>query len=212
MKFNINQVYIAIEGATGTGKHLLCDILQEELSAKYLKDDYLDNLFILDFYNSPAQYDLTVQLAFLAQRVKLHRGFSYDSLLERTVVANHIIEKDRIYAHLNLTDDKKLKLYNNFADLLALKLEKPDLVIYLRPLDPKMLYNRVKERGRLFEEEITDEYTESLCKAYDYFFDRAKDHNVLTFTLSKGYLTEEDALKIVEIIKKEDIFEKHIEI
>ena len=58
----------------------------------------------------------------------------------RTIVADYIFEKDKLFACLNL-GDVELGVYNRYYDLLSAELPTPDLVIYLQAT-PEMLKKR----------------------------------------------------------------------
>ena len=46
---------------------------------------------------------------------------------------------------------------------------KPDLLIYLQA-SPRRIYERVKKRGRAYEEQISLDYLENICEKYSEFF------------------------------------------
>jgi deoxyadenosine/deoxycytidine kinase len=83
-------------------------------------------------------------------------------------VADFFLEKDPIFARLNL-DDEEYALYLQIYQHLQLKAPKPDLVIYLQtPVDA--LVERIEDRSVSYEQDIPREYLERLANAYSEFF------------------------------------------
>jgi deoxyadenosine/deoxycytidine kinase len=89
-------------------------------------------------------------------------------MFAKAIVADFFLEKDPIFARLNL-DDEEYALYHQIYQHLQLKAPKPDLVIYLQtPVDSLM--ERIEERNVNYELDIPREYVERLADAYSEFF------------------------------------------
>jgi deoxyadenosine/deoxycytidine kinase len=86
----------------------------------------------------------------------------------RTVVADYIFEKDKLFACLNLTD-VELEVYNRYYEIFQQQLPAPDLVIYLHAT-PEVLKRRLKKKGAAGENSVSDDYLEAVVKAYEHFF------------------------------------------
>ena len=83
-------------------------------------------------------------------------------------VADFLMDKDRLFAQLNLDDDE-LRLYDQAYSNLTLDIPEPDLVIYLQaPVD--VLVKRVKQRGRVIERNMDADYLQQVIDAYTHFF------------------------------------------
>jgi deoxyadenosine/deoxycytidine kinase len=87
---------------------------------------------------------------------------------QRTVVADYILEKDKLFACLNLTD-QELDTYNRYYAHFRGLLPTPDLVIYLQA-PPEVLKKRLKKKNAADERAVSDEYLEEVVKAYEHFF------------------------------------------
>ena len=73
--------------------------------------------------------------------------------------------KDRLFARL-LLKDRELTLFDRIAGLLATDLPQPDLIVYLDAKNTELI-DRIKKRGRPYEERIDEAYLDALRVAYD---------------------------------------------
>lgn len=178
MKFNLNQIYIAIEGVTGSGKNLLAEKLAKKIDAKIIKDNCYSNPFLKDFYREPDKHALPLQLYYLVTRYNQQTDMPSGDLFHHSMVSNYIFNKDQIYASFNL-DDKNFTLYNQILKTMSSNIQIPDLVIYLHAPDSNMLFNKIKNRNRVLEKDMNQNYIEGLNKGYHYFFDRYTDSPLL---------------------------------
>jgi|TARA_B110000037_G_scaffold123077_1_gene140461 deoxyadenosine/deoxycytidine kinase len=90
------------------------------------------------------------------------------SLFETVRVADFLIEKDRLFAEVTLSNEE-MDLYDKVYDHLTLDAPTPDLVIYLQaPID--VLKDRITKRGNINEQYLTLDYLEKLNDAYSRFF------------------------------------------
>ncbi len=90
------------------------------------------------------------------------------SLFEPVRVADFVIEKDRLFAEVNLSKEE-MQLYDKVYDHLTIDAPTPDLVIYLQaPVD--VLLDRINRRGNPNEKYLTGDYLERLNEAYSKFF------------------------------------------
>ena len=83
-------------------------------------------------------------------------------------VADFLLEKDRLFAELNL-DAHELNLYEQIYETLDLNPPNPDLVVYLQA-PPTVLMRRVANRGLGYEKLMDQGYLERLGEAYARFF------------------------------------------
>jgi len=160
--------YIVVEGPIGAGKTSLARQLADHLSADMLLEQPEDNPFLARFYDDMQRFALPTQLTFLFQRVDQLRHLTQVDMFREPTVSDFLLDKDPLFAHLNLSDDE-YALYDKVYRHLKPQTPTPDLVIYLQaPVDT--LLARVRMRGVSFEQSIPDEYLARLADAYARYF------------------------------------------
>lgn len=160
--------YIVVEGPIGSGKTTLAKMLADQFPVDYLSEKAEANPFLPRFYQDAQRYGLPTQLFFLFQRANQIKDLNQRDMFAKPIVADFFLEKDPIFARLNL-DDEEYALYHQIYQHLQLKAPRPDLVIYLQtPVDALM--ERIEERSVSYEQEIPREYIERLANAYSEFF------------------------------------------
>jgi deoxyadenosine/deoxycytidine kinase len=174
--------YIVTEGPIGVGKTSLSNLLAEELEAHLILERAEDNPFLTDFYKDPSRYRFQTQMFFLLSRFSQQQEMAQPDLFTRIAISDYLFDKDRIFAYLNL-DEHELALYEQFYHILEPKIVKPDLVIFLQA-DTDMLLKRIKQRGRPFEREISQDYIAAVNEAYNHFFFRYSETPLLVINTS----------------------------
>tara|TARA_B100000780_G_scaffold77624_1_gene52466 strand:- start:208 stop:873 length:666 start_codon:yes stop_codon:yes gene_type:complete len=160
--------YIAIEGPIGVGKTTLANKIAETFNYDAFLEQPSENPFLKNFYRNPSQSALATQLFFLFQRMQQIQDLKQRSLFETVRVADFLIEKDRLFAEVTLSNEE-MDLYDKVYDHLTLDAPTPDLVIYLQaPID--VLKDRITKRGNINEQYLTLDYLERLNDAYSRFF------------------------------------------
>jgi deoxyadenosine/deoxycytidine kinase len=164
--------HIAIEGPIGAGKTSLAKRLAAYLpSASPVFEQPQDNPFLARFYQNSERWALSTQLFFLFQRFEQLSALEREGVGEsQIIITDFILERDPLFARLNLTPDE-LTLYEKiYAAMKPPSLPVPDLVIYLQA-PVTALAERVHKRGIDSERRITESYLEKVAKHYtDFFF------------------------------------------
>ena len=89
-------------------------------------------------------------------------------IFEPVRVADFLIEKDPLFARINLENDE-YQLYQKVYQQLTIDAPKPDLVIYLQA-STDVLLARIRNRGIDYEQDIERDYLERLNEVYSEFF------------------------------------------
>ena len=169
--------YIVVEGQIGSGKSTLAKLLANEYHANMFSEKAERNPFLPKFYEDMQHYALPTQLFFLFQRANQISELKQKDIFSNGVIADFFLQKDPIFAKLNL-DDEEFKLYHQIYQHLELKAPTPDLVIYLQtPVE--LLRQRVQKRNINYEQRITREYLERIAESYSSYFHNDHDSNVL---------------------------------
>src|SRR5271154_1836644 len=172
--------FIVIEGPLRVGKTTLAKILAERLHARRIYDCE-DNPFLADFYKEKPGSALRAQMYFLIERQKrLREALAVEA--PGPLLSDYLMEKDRIFANLNL-DDEELKLYERYYEALTADLPPPDLVVYLQA-KPEVLRARITKKASRDETQISLEYIEEVARAYEHFFFRYAASDLLVIDTS----------------------------
>ena len=147
--------YIAVEGPIRVGKSTLARVLGERLNAQRVIEPE-DNPFLKAFYEGEPGAGFQAQFAFLIRRFEQLRALDLGPRSNKTVVADFIFEKDKLFACLNL-NDQELETYNRYFNFFREQLPTPDLVIYLQAT-PEVLKKRLKKKNAPGEKAISDDY------------------------------------------------------
>ena len=159
---------IVIEGPIGVGKTSLARRLATSLEARLLLEQPEGNPFLPRFYANPKAGALPAQLFFLFQRVRQLESLLQSELFSAGVVADFLLDKDRLFAELTL-DAEEFALYGAIWNNVVPSLPPPDLVVYLQaPVD--VLQRRIARRGIDYEQGMDRRYLERVCEAYARFF------------------------------------------
>jgi deoxyguanosine kinase len=160
--------HIVVEGPIGVGKTSLAKRLAQSFNYEMLLEQSEANPFLDRFYHDPRQHALATQLFFLFQRAQQLQQLRQNDLFEPVRVADFLIEKDRLFAKMNLDADE-YQLYEKVYQHLTLDAPTPDLVIYLQaPAD--VLMQRIHRRGIAAEQLIEEQYLTKLITIYTEFF------------------------------------------
>ena len=168
LKGRTPPAFIAVEGSIGVGKTTLAKKLAASFNYAVLLEEAEENPFLEKFYQRRKQAALATQLFFLFQRAQKIQDIRQADIFEPARVTDFLIEKDPLFARINLDRDE-YQLYDKVYKQLTIDAPKPDLVVYLQA-STDVLLSRIENRGLAIERNIDRGYLERLNEVYSEFF------------------------------------------
>ncbi|HRH68741.1 MAG TPA: deoxynucleoside kinase [Flavobacteriales bacterium] len=175
--------YIAIEGLIGAGKTTLAKRLAADWGGRLVLEEFDDNPFLPRFYEDPKRYGFAVELSFLAQRYHQLKRVTEQDLFSNCTIADYSLGKSLVFANVTLEADE----YALFRDLYSIMygdLPRPELIVYIH-LDMARVKERIRSRGRSYEQSIPIEYLEQLQERYLDHLQKLPDDRVLVVDLQE---------------------------
>ncbi len=174
--------HIAIEGNIGSGKTTLATMLASDFKVRLMLEEFADNPFLPKFYKSPDKHAFPLELFFMAERYYQLKNVKEQDLFQPQMISDYFFVKSKLFAQNNLKNDE-IQLFNRLFDIMSSSLSKPDLVVYLYSDIPRLQKN-IKQRGRKFEQNITDVYLQSIQDKYLDYLRKQDDFPVLVLDLT----------------------------
>jgi len=172
---------VSIAGIIGVGKTTLAKSLANQLGCKLLLEPYDTNPFLPAVYAGKKELALDSQLYFLTSRIEqLNRDVLAPGQI---VITDYVFNKERIYAR-RLLDAQQLDLYDKIYQPTSAEVTQPTLVIYLRDSLQRCL-ERIRQRGRPYEQKIEPRFLESLISDYEQLFTGWRTCPVIHISMSE---------------------------
>lgn len=157
---------VSIAGLIGVGKTTLMKRLAGVLDAQTVQEPYDSNPFLPKVYAGETAFALDSQLYFLVHRAEQLRA---ENLAPCGIsLTDYVFEKELIYARRWLEPDQ-LDLYEHIYVPFEQRVADPVLVIYLQD-EPARCLERIHQRNRPYEQQITREFLEGLHADYERLF------------------------------------------
>ncbi len=168
-------LFVAVAGNIGAGKSSLTRMLAERFGWSAYYESVEDNPYLSDFYGDMKRWSFHLQIYFLSKRFKDQKKIVDSG--ESVIQDRSIYEDAEIFAR-NLFEIGKMEKrdYDNYVSLFHVMMEflkPPDLMIYLRS-SVDMLVEKIRRRGRSYEQTIPREYLEQLNRHYENWIGRYK--------------------------------------
>ncbi|MGB7295730.1 MAG: deoxynucleoside kinase [Candidatus Aminicenantales bacterium] len=197
IKADLPFQHLAIEGPPKSQKTKLAQILGSLIGGRVVLDR-AENPYLKDFYDEKEGASFLAQLVFLINRYHQQLRLSQRDLFEERVICDYLFEKDKIFGYQTLGDDE-LVVYERIYSILAERIPRPDLVIYLQISLPTLL-QRIAKDGSPMEKNISEKYLGDLVEAFDYFFFNYQATPLLVVKADEIDLTREE--EITDIVAK----------
>ena len=159
---------IVLAGNIGAGKTSLTERLGGRLGWQAAFESVADNPYLPDFYADMHSWSFHLQIFFLGHRARQYLELvtsPQSAILDRSIYEDAYIFARALH-HMSNLNERDYLAYRSVFDLIVAKLPPPDLLIYLRA-PVKVLFERIRRRGRAIEGGITAEYLALLESFYD---------------------------------------------
>jgi len=160
--------FIAIAGNMGIGKTTLAKRLADHLSWELSEEPNEANPYLNDFYKDMDKWAFHSQMFFLGKKLEFQYNLWKDK--ESVIQDRSIYEDAEVFAqnlynqgHIN---ERDWETYQQYYKTISNILPAPDLIIYLKASVDKV-YDRIRQRERPYEKDITKKYVEDLNDLYD---------------------------------------------
>jgi len=193
--------FVVIEGNIGVGKTTLAGMLAKEYNARLVLEKFEDNPFLPKFYKNPEKHAFPLELFFMAERYHQLKKQKEQDLFQPITIADYFFMKSKLFAQNNLQKDEQ-QLFNSLFDIMLSSLSSPDLLVYLYA-DVDRLQQNIKNRGRSFEQEITNEYLQNIQDRYLDYLRKQSHFPVLLLDVSSVNFKEDEKVysRIKELLK-----------
>ncbi len=161
---NTSNKFITIEGNIGAGKTTLATMLANDLNFRLILENFSNNPFLEDFYCLSNSNTLALELSFLAERYNQLKKIQHQDIFQKGFISDYFFKKSQLFAQNNL-NKFEIKLFNKLYKIMAPSLIKPDLLVFLYKDIGSLKYN-IRKRGRKYEQQISNNYLESIQSKY----------------------------------------------
>lgn len=202
------KTFCAVAGNIGSGKSTLTRLLADRLAWRPYYEHVDGNPYLADFYARMDRWSFHLQIYFLSKRFQHHQEIM--AIPESVIQDRTIYEDAEIFArnlHANgYLDDRDFENYCELFSIMTQFLDPPDLLIYLRTSVP-VLEDRIRTRGRDYEQTIPTAYLEQLDAHYEDWIARYDLSPVLVVETDARNLVDEEA----ELVKVADRVQRKLE-
>jgi deoxyadenosine/deoxycytidine kinase len=160
--------FVAIAGNIGAGKSTLTALLSDQLNWEPFLEAVNDNPYLADFYADMQRWSFHSQIYFLSRRLRHHWQLfqrANSVVQDRTVYEDAEIFARNLYQQ-GCMDQRDYGSYRELYRVVTTVLPAPDLIVYLRASLPT-LQERIRRRGRSYEQDIEASYLEQLNALYE---------------------------------------------
>jgi deoxyadenosine/deoxycytidine kinase len=194
--------FIAVAGNIGAGKTELTEFLCRRygLSPFYEPNDA--NPYLADFYADMKTWAYRSQIFFLTHKFRLHldlHGAPGAVVQDRTIYEDAEIFAKNLHRQ-KLIEKRDFETYWALYEAIRRTLRPPDLMIQLR-CPVRTLRQRIRRRGRAFEQDIPAGYLRRLNALYEDWYAR--------YDLSPVVALDTDRLDwLTDLVDRVDLFER----
>lgn len=160
--------FIAIAGNIGVGKSALTERLAQHLGWNAVLEPASENPYLPDFYSDMDRWAFHSQVFILAHRLRQHVEMSKNGnslIQDRSVYENAEIFARNLHLR-GFMSTRDWETYRMLYETSIALVPSPALIIYLQASVPTLV-DRIRGRGRPYEQNIDEAYLTDLNRLYD---------------------------------------------
>ncbi len=202
IKKNNSNKAIVIDAVVGAGKTVYMEMLSKEMKIPCFEEPVQDNPILDRFYHDRKRYSFPLQIFFLNRRFRMLKEASElgkPTLMDRSIYGDVIFAK-LLYEEGNMDKDEYM-LYRDLLMNMLEHVEVPKLMIYLK-IDTDSAIERIRRRGRDYEQIVEREYWETLNGEYESYFAEYNLSPLLVIDAAKYDIVEstKDKEEVLQLI------------
>ena len=160
-------MFVSIEGCISAGKSTLSKLLSDCLEYKLVLEDYKSNGFLENFYTeNNKEISFATEMEFLLLHYQQLINIDYN----KNIISDFSFFSNIVFGRLNLEEGAK-RIFLQAHNYLNKTLPNPNLVVLLQG-NTDLLYQRIKERRQIFDENISYEYLSRVNDFYNFEYEK----------------------------------------
>ena len=193
-------MFISVVGAIGVGKSTLIDALGDKIIKCY---ERVDQKLLELFYSDPISYAFLFQISVFDNHVDMVRDGIKNNLNNLPMIFERSMHCQNLFWELQPKNTSADMVYQKMWQKWNIMIPKPTLYIFLDTEDVDSLLERIKNRARGGEENISIEYEKRLIETHRRFYtkERFGDQIIILDAMDS---VEANVNKINQIINQYD--------
>ena len=196
-----NYQYIVVEGNIGVGKTSFVDLFYKEFKYYKLYENFINNPFLVDFYNDDKSNIFQMESYFLVERYK--QLINLYNKTNNNIISDFLFSKSLLFAEINLSKNE-FELFKVIFDQFDRLIKKPDLMVFLSS-DIDKISKQIRQRDRFFEKKISRDYLEKVNIGYEKLLELEKNKfPILCFDITNVNFIDQKSIfkKILTYLNK----------
>lgn len=204
IKKNDPNEIIVIDAVVGAGKTVYMEMLSKEMNITSFQEPVQNNPILDKFYHDRKRYSFPLQIFFLNRRFEMLKQaakLGKPTLMDRSIYGDMIFAK-LLYEEGNMEQEEYI-LYRDLLTNMLDHVEAPKLMIYLK-IDTESAVERIRKRGRDYEQIVERLYWENLNREYESYFSEYNLSPLLVIDAANYDIVgnQNDKSEVLEIIKQ----------